>query len=85
MITISQLESAMPQVFGLDAKIQAEAIRTLLLSGVGGHMDCDKVTLGRIARACQVESVRGPVNWSLTFEGIDGCRVILQNEAHADL
>jgi hypothetical protein len=85
MITLQQLESAMLYVCGIDAEIQAKAVITRLLSGVDGHMRCPKNTLGIIARACQVECGRGPVNWALTFEGVDGCRVILQTDVHADL
>lgn len=78
MITLKQLEAALPYMVGIDAQMTAEAVRTRLIAGVDGNWHVPKNTLGLIARACQVECHRGPVNWSLTFVG-DGCTVIIQS------
>jgi hypothetical protein len=63
--TLKKLEAAADNIFGVDAQITSEQVRTCLLAGVDVVLTVPNHVLGAIARGMQVECEDGE---SLTFE-----------------
>jgi len=70
MITLTYLETALAETLNLSelAKLKGAIAATRLNSETSAHIECDKVTLGEIARALQVESHWNGRTYSLTIE-----------------
>jgi hypothetical protein len=70
MTTISQLEAALKDTPNLSAlaKLKGAIAATRLNSDTSAHIECDKVTLGELARALQVETHWNGRTYSLTIE-----------------
>ena len=70
MITLTYLEAALiftPNLSEL-AKLKGAIAATRLNSETSAHIECDKVTLGELARALQVETHWNGRTYSLTIE-----------------
>jgi len=79
MPTLTKLQSALadkPNLSNL-ARFYAQKTETYLSLNKSEHLECDKTTLGELARAMQVETTDNGVTYSLTIEN-GAHRVILQ-------
>jgi hypothetical protein len=70
MNTLTQLETALIDTPNLSelAKLKGAIAATRLNSETSAHIECDKVTLGELARALQVQSHWNGRTYSLTIE-----------------
>jgi len=70
MTTLTQLETALKDTPNLSALayLKGAIAATRLNSENSAHIECDKVTLGELARALQVESHWNGRTYSLTIE-----------------
>ncbi len=70
MITLTYLETALAETLNLSelAKLKGAIAATRLNSDTSAHIECDKVTLGEIARALQVETHWNGRTYSITIE-----------------
>jgi hypothetical protein len=85
MTTLTQLESALKNTPNLSALayLKGAIAATRLNSDTSAHIECDKVTLGELARALQVESHWNGRTYSLTIE--NGAHfVILQTPVNSN-
>jgi hypothetical protein len=79
MPTLTQLQTALADTPNLSASAKSVIVLTVLRldSHKDGHLQCEKTTLGELARAMQVETTDNGVTHSLTIEN-EANRVILQ-------
>lgn len=70
MITLQHLEAAIIDTPNLSelAKLKGQIAAVRLQAETSAHIECDKVTLGELARALQVESHWNGRTYSLTIE-----------------
>lgn len=79
MPTLTQLQTSLKDTPNLSASAndKGELAASLLEFNKGGHIECEKTTLGELARALQVETYWNGRTYSLTIEN-GAHRVILQ-------
>jgi hypothetical protein len=79
MNTLTQLESALIETPNLSelAHLKGQIAAVRLRADTSAHIECDKTTLGELARALQVESHWNGRTYSLTIEN-GAHKVILQ-------
>lgn len=79
MPTLTQLQTALADTPNLSdfARFKGNMSALYLLDNRSAHLECDKTTLGELARALQVETHWNGRTYSLTIEN-GAHRVILQ-------
>jgi hypothetical protein len=79
MPTLQQLEAAIIETPNLSelAKLKGQIAAIRLWANASAHIECDKTTLGELARALQTETHWNGRTYSLTIEN-GAHRVILQ-------
>jgi len=77
MPTLTQLQTALADKPNLSQQAKDVFNKTRIVAISSGHIECDKTTLGELARALQVETYWNGRTYSLTIEN-GAHRVILQ-------